>query len=40
VAQGVVGETTQLVALGDVRARYVHNAALMARGDIVIGSIV
>ena len=38
VAQGIVGETTQIVALGDVHVKYVHNSAVMARGDVVVGS--
>jgi uncharacterized protein len=38
VAQGIVGAHTRVVALGDVRAKFVQNSAVMARGDIVVES--
>jgi uncharacterized protein (DUF342 family) len=38
VSQGIVGDTTQIVALGNVQARFVQNSAVMARGDVVINS--
>jgi uncharacterized protein len=38
VAQGIVGKDTRVVALGNVQAKFVQNSAIMARGDITIGS--
>jgi hypothetical protein len=38
VSQGIVGNNTRVVALGTVKAKYVQNSTVMARGDITIGS--
>ncbi|MBT4097558.1 MAG: DUF342 domain-containing protein [Gemmatimonadetes bacterium] len=38
VAQGVLGEETQVAAVGNLTARYVQNAHAMVGGDIMIGN--
>ena len=38
IAQGVVGDTTKVVALGNVETKFIQNCAVMAKGDINVGS--
>ena len=38
VAQGILGETTKVIALGNIESKFIQNAAVMTRGDIVVGS--
>jgi len=40
VAQGIVGETTQVVALGDIETKFIQNSSVMARGNITVGAYV
>ena len=40
VSQGIVGDTTKVVALGNVETKFIQNSAVMAGGDIVVGSYV
>ena len=37
-AQGIVGETTRVMALGNVQTKYIQNSSVMARGSIIVGS--
>ena len=38
VSQGIVGESTKIVALGNVAAKFIQNSSVMAKGDIDVGS--
>jgi hypothetical protein len=38
VGQGVLGETSRIVASGDVEVKYVQNATVLAQGDVTVGS--
>ena len=38
VSQGIMGDTTKLISRGNVAAKFIQNASVMARGDVVIGS--
>jgi uncharacterized protein (DUF342 family) len=38
VARGIAGENARVVALGNVETKFIQNSAVMARGDIIVGS--
>ena len=38
VSQGIVGETTKIVAFGNITTKYIQNCAVLARGNIEVGS--
>ena len=40
VSQGILGETTSVVALGDIETKLVQNSSAMAKGTITVGSYV
>ena len=37
-AKGIVGETTKVVAIGNVETKFIQNATVMAQGDIQVGA--
>lgn len=37
-AKGIVGETTKVVAVGNVETKFIQNATVLAQGDILVGS--
>lgn len=37
IARGILGDTTKVMAMGDVETKFVQNSSVMARGDIRIG---
>jgi uncharacterized protein (DUF342 family) len=38
VAQGVLGDTTKMIARGNIAAKFIQNASVLASGDIIAGS--
>ena len=38
VSQGILGDTTTVVALGDVETKFIQNSSVMAKGNITVGS--
>lgn len=38
VSQGIVGESTRVVTLGNLESKFIQNSAVIARGNIVVGS--
>ena len=37
-AKGIVGETTKIVAMGDIHTKFIQNSQVVARGDIRVTS--
>ena len=38
VSQGILGDTTRVVALGDIETKHIQNSSVMAKGTITVGS--
>ena len=38
VGNGILGETTRVVVLGELRTRFIQNATVMVKGDVWVGS--
>ena len=38
VSQGILGDTTRVVALGDIETKLIQNSSVMAKGTITVGS--
>lgn len=38
ISRGIIGENTKVVALGNLRTRFIQQSTVMARGDIEVGS--
>ena len=38
VGGGIVGETTRVVAFGDIRTRYIQHSEVLAQGSVTVGS--
>ncbi len=38
VSQGILGDTTRVVALGDIETKQIQNSSVMAKGTITVGS--
>ena len=40
VSQGILGDTTTVISLGNVETKFIQNSSVMAKGDITVGSYV